>query len=447
MTTLRDRLADLADEAAGAAPGSAAAGVPGDLWRAGRRLHHRRRVGTGVVVMVAAALLVGLGGLGWTQSRTSVQPAGVETELGMPDQIWAADEHLPGTDDTGPIGPLTAVVVTPRSGWLRGSSNAVLGISATGEYAYLDLPRQLDPTVAAPAISADGRMVAYWRVGSPSGAPGHVGADGSDQAPVGVAVYDTTTGETVQHLVDTEHGLQPEHLLWVGDHLWFDVWQMDAPRDDGGQSASLTDVVAWNPRSDDVRAAPRLDLAYATAWDDAVVTSRRDRLLRTTVDGTETLGVLRSRVFDFVTPFFVSPGSTQVTAQERDDAGGPWPLLVGSVDRNGGTIALDEAARGNRYEGELLGWRDDDHVVVVDNGAGTGEATYQSVDVNTGEAQILGYAEGNRPILAADALAGPVFEAPEPPTPLHPLLVWGSAVGVVAVAGVSLLWWRRRVQR
>ena len=133
MTTLHDRLSDLADEAPGSAP-------PSDLWATGRRLHRRRRAGTAVVVAAALVALAGLGGLGWSRSHDTVRPAGTDTPLGMPDQIWSASEHLPGTDDTGPIGPLVAVVPTVRDSWTGNRSNGLLGISATGEYAFLDLP-------------------------------------------------------------------------------------------------------------------------------------------------------------------------------------------------------------------------------------------------------------------------------------------------------------------
>lgn len=446
MTTLHDRLSDLADEEP---PASTHSAPPGDLWSTGRRMQRRRRAGTAVILVTALVVLAGVGGLGLTHGRTSVQPAGVETELGMPDQIWAADEHLPGTDDTGPIGPLVAVVPTVRDSWLGESTSGVVGISATGEYAFLDLPHAISSAVAHPALSADGRHVAYWRSGTPSGEPGDVTQSGDRTPPVGVAVYDTVTGRTYEHLVETEHGLQPENLVWAGDRLWFDVWQMDAPEDDGSQAASLETVLSWLPATDDVRPATgRVDLSRATAWGEAVLTSHRDRLRRSTPEHTDLVGVLDSVVFDFQTPFYVSRDASRVAVQESPGAGQSWRLLTGELASEGGTVSLEEVApsRGG-YRGTLVGWRDDEHVVVHEPGGGTGEGTYLTVEVRTGEAEILGYAEGEEPILATNALRGPVFEAPEPPTPLNPFVLAGAGLATVLAAGACLLTWRRRVQR
>ena len=403
-----------------------------------------------MVVAAALVALAGLGSLGWSRSHVVVQPAGTETPLGMPDQIWLADEHLQGTDDTGPIGPLVAVVPTVRDTWFGRPDNGVLGISATGEYAFLDLAHGIDSSIGQPAVSADGRYVAYWRSGTPSGTPGNLAmAEEGVGVGVGVGVYDTVTGKTYERLVETEHGLQPENLLWAGDRVWFDVWQMDAPSGDGGQSSSLTEIVSWDPVRDVVQYADRrIDLSRATAWDGSVVTSRENKLLRSGPTSTETIGVLDSEVFDFQSPLFVSPDGTRVAAPQAPWGGDPVPLLVGTLGPAAGTVTLDEVPSVSvTFQGSLLGWRDPDHVVVADYGAGTGEATYEAIEVATGDAEILGYAEGNPPIFAAEALTGPVFEAPEPPAPRNPFLVYGGGAAILLAAGLALRWWRRRVQR
>jgi hypothetical protein len=152
----------------------------------------------------------------------------------------------------------------------------------------------------------------------------------------------------------------------------------------------------------------------------------------------------RSRVF-------VSPDQTRLAGLADTDAGdGTGPVLtgeVGSLDPSGSLALAPVGSTGELPVGGLVGWRDPDHVVTVDLGLGTGELTYQTLDVTTGASEILGYAEGNEPILAADALRGPVFDAPEPPTPLNPLLLVGAGVVTVLAAGLALVWWRRRVQR
>lgn len=439
MTTLHDRLGDLADEA----PSGAA---PSDLWATGQRLHRRRQVGTAVIVAAMLAVLVGVGGLATWQARIHVEPAGTETPIGLPSQIYVVDSHLHGTDATGPIGPLSAVVPTSRAGWFGGGSNGVLGISTTGEYAFLDLPHSLaDSQLVLPALSGDGRFVAYWRAGQPSGEPG-IQTVAGEGLPVGVAVYDTVTGRSYEHLVETEHGLQPENLVWAGHRLWFDVWQMDAPRDDGGQSARRTEVLAWEPLDDDVKAvAASVSLDDASAWGDAILTSHRDRLRKSTPETSSIVGVLDTEVFDFVTPFLVSPGAEQVAVRRSTDSSAP--ILVGRLDPTGGRVRLTEVP--DTREGavdQLVGWRDEQTLVAYDYGSDN-EGSFVTIDVATGERKILAYAEGPMPVVASGALAGPVFAAPGPPRVWDPRLLGVGALIVLLAGGLSLRWWRRRALR
>ena len=100
----------------------------------------------------------------------------------------------------------------------------------------------------------------------------------------------------------------------------------------------------------------------------------------------------------------------------------------------------------------VLGWRDDQHVVVLREGSGehADTAEYASIDVRTGEAERLsglardGIGAGNVHV-AADAWRAPTFNAPVPDSPTDPRL--NVALGVVALIlgfGGLLLWRRRR---
>jgi hypothetical protein len=105
MTTLHDRLAELADDAPHGGP------VP-DLWDRAARYHRRRRVGT---VVIVAVVLLGLGAIGtldWSRSRPTPAPA--NGTAGLPSKVWMPSGWLPGTDDVGPLGQLAALQPATR---------------------------------------------------------------------------------------------------------------------------------------------------------------------------------------------------------------------------------------------------------------------------------------------------------------------------------------------
>jgi DNA-directed RNA polymerase specialized sigma24 family protein len=89
MSTLHDRLADLADEA-GHADG---APLGHDLWVQGRRWQRRRRVGAVAVAGVLAAALIALGGVSWQVGQPEeLRPAG--SPAGLPDRVWLPSAAL-----------------------------------------------------------------------------------------------------------------------------------------------------------------------------------------------------------------------------------------------------------------------------------------------------------------------------------------------------------------
>lgn len=97
MTTLHDRLAALADDVP-------VGPADPDLWERGRRLHHKRRVGTAIIVAACFLLLAGLGALDWRVTSSLIDPASGEGEIGIPDRFHQPSKWLPGTNGE-PFGP------------------------------------------------------------------------------------------------------------------------------------------------------------------------------------------------------------------------------------------------------------------------------------------------------------------------------------------------------
>ena len=190
--TLTRRLHDLADEGSPDA-GTGFGGVPradgGDLWARGRRRQRRQRLAAGALSLL---LVLGLGSLTTavvTSAREGVAPAEAGAVLGLPDRLYTPSVWLDDTGGRGPLGPLVAVLGAERRSLGAGASPGIVGVSATGEYAFLDLPDRTtnDELGVPPALSADGRFVAY-----PSSDPG--GGPGSDWV-TGVSVYDSVSGD------------------------------------------------------------------------------------------------------------------------------------------------------------------------------------------------------------------------------------------------------------
>jgi hypothetical protein len=163
MTTdLRDELARLADGTSPVAP-------PRDLWSRGVRRRRRTRVATalGTVAAVLAAVLIST--VGWDAVRTT-EPAPTATDgLAIPSRLETPSKFTATTGD-GPIGPLAAVAGAEQaSSWLGGTTTGLVGVAAaTGEYRFLELPDAVDAGddtlygARQPALSPDGRSVAYW---------------------------------------------------------------------------------------------------------------------------------------------------------------------------------------------------------------------------------------------------------------------------------------------
>lgn len=452
MTTLREQLEDVADQADGPVP------QPGDLWGRGHRWRRRRRAGTAGLVGAACLALVGLGFAGWqTSHQDELRPA--DAPAGLPDRVWAPSPTLPGTDSTGPLGRLALVISAERAGWWGSEYHPVAISAATGEYAFLDLPRWAQ----GHALSPDGRSVAYWVAGSPSGEP----PEARDDKPVtGFAVYDAATGETRIQEIETEHGLWADGLTWADSAtLVVNFSQIVGGRGDSDMdqsSASPAPMHVWRLEEDEAAADPALDAlllsepdggGYGRVWtsdynqDDAwrVVDARNPAAAP---------GVIN----------LPDPSSMYTTAV---DASGTRMAGV-TGNRNPSRVRWSESAGSKRvvpdteWTFRVVAWLDESRVLLLrsPNDARGGERyrpSLMAVDVETGDSTTLtspvDQASGDSSLIlgrdvsvAWELATEPTFEASEPPDPIsqRALLFW--ALAAVVAAALGLRWWRRRVE-
>ncbi|WP_341924929.1 hypothetical protein [Nocardioides psychrotolerans] len=448
MSTLADRLADLADDAPhGTGDTSGASG----LWQQGRRYARRRRLETGALVVV---LLLALGSVGtWVLPSASydVAPADASASLRLPDRLFTPSPYLPGTDDVGPVGPLVAVFGAERKTWRGTASNALVGVGAAGDYAFLDLPDVAPRSLGEEdqlALSTDGRFVGYWVAGEPEGEANYFGGD----PVVGIAVLDTVTGDVLRHEVPTEHGLDVGGLVFAGDRLWADYGQFTegAPRGAGTASSTGAPPVLWDVTSDVVTEHPELvdaDLSAATHAGARLVRSR-ERAVEV-VEPSD--GSAERWRLDVATEgaSVVDPTGRRVAVLADLDGRGTVTSGVPKVVRAGvlgSEVPVPTQVVPGEGVAELLGWRDEQHVVGLTYRPGA----YVSIDVTTGETERLvllpSVTWSPSTVVAADALTAPTFDAPEPPSVVAP---WVRLVVVslaLLVVGVALLWWRRRAR-
>lgn len=436
MTTLHDRLADLADDAPPGGP------VP-DLWDRARRYHRQRRAGT---VVIAAAVVLGLlmlGSLDWWRSRPEPVPANGSPAL--PQHLWRPSKWLPGTDDAGPLGQLAAVEAATRGSW-GGDQEGVVGISAvTGEYRYLDLPDVVYPGFERVALSPDGRHVAYWYRGETAKSP-----NSSSGPTVGVAIYDSTTGDVVRHPVPTDHGLWAEDLVWAdSDRLVFRYLQYQGgdADDEMSQSSGGDDsgLLAWSLDTGEVTRLGRgQDVESSTGHGQLLLSGGR----MTWLDVDHPAQPIR----------FDMPDRGLMYIAAVDDRGErvAWPVgsrnpntvAIGSVD--GGRVVSTEVPDSGRTF-RVRAWLDADHILVDRRaGPGFGRTALFDVDIRTGTStEVLRYPMnnyGSGAVLARDLLDVPSVDRPAPPTPPDPRKLAGGAAALVLGGLGALVLWRRRVR-
>ncbi|GGO69221.1 hypothetical protein [Nocardioides deserti] len=434
MSTLRDRLADLA---ADAGPGDGPGVPPATLWERGVRRARLRRAASGAAV--AAAVVLVTAGLALRTDPPAPLPADVPFErLHLPEQV-----RPPGTwsDAENPAGPLAAVGLflrtEPEGLFGERTPLEVFGVSAVdGRAGWIDLPGvtvESQGLVGWFALSPNGRWIGWTRHDEPR-------RPGAQAPQAGWSVLDTTTGE-VRELADprARRVVDATDLAFSGDSRY--LLTSYETRSGGGDRRHRFVAV-------DVRTGERTVVegpgekwvpSFGTAPSD-VVWSRGRKVHR--LD--PLTGERRTSAF---------PQSVVVASWGPDDrafayvgrrAGpdepGRWRLYAGRSVAE----ARDRALPLGTQPGQILGWRDARHVVV-----GHWRTTVRVVDVVTGETETVdldgGAAKYNAPLLAGDLWQNPLVPAVDQPggsDPRRPYLVGGAAVGAVAVVG--LLWTRRR---
>lgn len=438
MSTLHDRLVDLAADAPAATPDPL-------LWERAARVHRRRRAGTAALVAVAVLAVASLVGIDTWQRSPGVDPAAPGTAPALPARFHAPSPWLPGTDGE-PTGPLAAVMTAERKGWFS-SGNGVVGVSATtGEYRFLDLP---DDAGQGWALSPDGSRVAYWLTGDPSGSPQ---ASGGQEVPVvGIAVWDAVTGEVVRHEIETEHGLAVEDIVWADSAALVTRWAQyrvgdDAPTRDQRGATDRVGLRVWEPDGPD---GPDGPVALGM---DAYVDAGNG-------EGQVLLTSLRRPVLDVRTgersgPDVAGSSYGKVSALSPDGSAVAYPrgsknparLVVARTGAEEPELVLDDRVWA------AVAWIDEDTIAFTtrDTEVYPILAFIETLSLSTGERNVLIEAgpdlQPGFDDLATDLLAVEPRDFPEPDRPWDPRAVTGLVGFLALVAGAWLLGWRRRVE-
>lgn len=443
-STLPERLHRLADQVQ--VEDDPAAGR--ELWLRGRRYQRRRRTGTAVIAGVAALLVLGIGAVTWERRAPAPAIAPAGAAVGLPSVVYEPSPWLPGTGGH-PLGRIATIQPAQRGGWF-GSEPGFVAISATtGEYRFLDLPGLARGTGVA--LAPDGLHVAYWTTGPTTGSPNT--GFGQSGTVAGVAVYDSTTGEVVRHVIETEHGLWENLLVWVdADTLAIDFGQYRGGEGDSDMdqsSGKYAPALRWDLGTDPA-AFPELD----ALWADFPTPSVAGRVALGSDDGIAIVTDAEVREIGgqgFVDPqtVAINPAGTTVVGVSQRGGRSPNRLAAAPVPADGRWVFADVTE--NRQNFRALGWTDDEHVVVqrrVENSAACVCMAMVEVDVRTGRATPFIELPANQydvGLWAADLMDEPVVDRPEPPTPISPRLTLSLLVLTLGGAAFGIVRWRRRV--
>lgn len=417
-----------------------------ELWSRGRR-RHRRRVTSGVAagVVLAALVVGGWPGLDLDRADPPVVEA-PESELAIPDAFHDVPRFTRSTSDAGPPGPLAALWTQVLGRGWRSSSDEVVGVSAVdGSYWFVDLPGSSDAE-GRPVLSPSGRSIAYLL-------GGEVPGPGAQSDVVGVAVYDTVTGEVQRHLIESQHGLSIfEEPAWTGDSR--SVVLSYGQYTDSPGSADQGKTILWSPASS-VRDVPReLSVGGRTGIiDNGLVASTRhgfqvlDPVSLTVVQDVR----LRHSLWGTVPNAWavaLGPGDLVAWAGEapvpREHGATTGGLYVGRLPADGSAIEGRRLLPGRQAHG-VIGWLDRSHVLVnALNPRPEGGIGFWAVDVRTGDSEVA--IECSEMVcqqqLAVDLLDRPLrhFDPPDAFDP-RPWVVLGG-LGILG-AGWALTRWRR----
>ena len=441
---LRDGLHDLAERRPPAVP-------PPDLWRRGVRRQRRVRAAATGVVLAAVTLGVLGTAVGWDALRTDApSPAETQADGAIPVRLHTPSPWLDGTEGEPP-GPLAVIAgAERRTGWRGEVVNGWVGVSAgTGEYRFLDLPGAVDlgaedylGAEADPALSPDGRAVAYWLTHPEN-----------ERWVGGWASHDTVTGEVVRHRVPSRLGLMPETLEWAGNGTVLVEYSVVTQRSSDSFGGRGRPMVLWSPATGEVAKADDDPTPVGSVWP----TTRGVA----TLDGTKIVlrdagtGEVEAR-FDIRTSRNVNGGAidadgTMVALLPQTADLSVRTLLVGQVppEAGDGVVVQTEPLRVGIEMYDLLGWQDPDHVLVRAALPGPVRrfAGVYAVDVRTGTRDLLVRETRESWIGSpeyADVLwSRPLVSRPGPEPARDPRLVAGAGVLLVGGAAALLLWGRR----
>jgi hypothetical protein len=457
---LKDRLTDLAEHTGSATP-------PPDLWTRGVRRRRLARATTAAMVAVVV-LLLGAGGLAWNAERR-VEPVGPPDSLNivqLPDRFyWQPSPWLPPFAE--PPGPLVLVFTAVRNTF-TGQENGVVGVTgSSGTYGFLDLPRgAVADQTSGMALSPDGRHLAFWMEGQPSGSANTTMQSG--HTITGVGMYDTVTGRSRASAIPTEHGLMPTALIWSDDSTLFLSYAqiLNGDRRDGSAAAHYAGAEIWGARSATPTVPPPSALLPAVSNYDTRATAGRLLVSRSprkwaVLDPSHAGTPHRFTVTAASDVLTLSPDLTEVAgvAGHNGDTG---PLTVGTLPPGQDRAAHLHVVRGaGRDWYRPLAWVDAGHVaalrrVVVHDPVNGDHVSGEIdlVDVESGSSTKLvsefgaGGSNEADSWLATDYLGARVVPAIPPPSPRSPrVLAVQAGLVVAATLGLAVVLWRRRARR
>ncbi len=442
---------DLQQELAGLGPAAddAVRGVAtppsGDLWMRGERWRRRRRRGTALVAVTGAVLVAALSLVTVQRAappEPAVSPGSTPT---LPDRVYAVSPWLPVEV---PGEPVVAVRLTERSTW-TGAVPAIAVLTGSGRYLHLDAPDVNDQ--ASAVLSPDGRRVAYWASGEPSGTPN---TSGGQVVPVtAVSVVDVVTGDVERHDFETEHGLGPQGLLWAGSDTLLGRFDQDVAGDDEPDRAGFSvGAPSWRWDLDTTSEPVRLRGVNVGSFTEATageVLNARTLLDLATgeVRRLPVRGGTGSSGFSGSNAFLREDGVlAQLGGRGSADA---VPNAVVTLSDLRAREVVQEVVPGATRTWQVLGWREGDLLTSRDPDGRFDRFEVVAIDVTDGASQVL--LEGDEELLgwdwATDLLGtAPVVDGVAPPTPMDPREVLGLGVTLLVVTVAGLVVWRRRVE-
>jgi hypothetical protein len=406
-----------------------------DLWARGRQRVRRHRVAMAAVTVVLALLAGATASLSATDGV--VMPAGPPHAPGLPRNVYQPPAWLADTTGTGAFGHLAVVGAAPRHGRME-----LFGISATtGEYRFLDLPYLA--TVEGAALSPDGTHVAFWSTDGVSGKP----LPTSGQKVVsGLSVLDLADGSVDELSPYTEHGLGVQGIRWLDRSTLLFVYGQKVT------ATATTDIrpYTWSPPGADTmvehRVVRKIDLADASRNRDGTLLAPGDPWVGVDTQLRPTGRVVRLPN-DENSSFRIASLSGRLVAAIGYVSGGQVDrLYAGTTGPDGGVVGLHPVP-GVVGAGALLGWTGPDTVLVSGWTRGAnGTTSLLEVDLVRGTVHRMGQAGDDVDSIvgvATDLLGEPFVDGRRPPR-LNPWYVRAAAAGLLVLAAVGFLWWRRR---